>query len=136
MPLESYATLINKRLIIPTQRTNYIAVETHFLVVALQKQVESIHFDENWYLTRYPDIQIAIHDGKIKTGHEHYVFHGFYEHRLPYNIIINEPWYIEQYEDIRRAVMNRDFESGQNHFEELGYREGRLPYPNFTLRGT
>jgi hypothetical protein len=136
MAIESYATLLNRKLLIPTQKSNYIGVEMHFLVFALRPLLETIYFDEQWYLNYYPDIREAIHERKVNNGHEHYLLHGYYEHRLPYHITIDGEWYLDQYDDIKKAVMKGDFESGQTHFEAVGFREGRLPFPNFRLKTT
>jgi hypothetical protein len=132
--IESYATLINKKILLPSQKTNYIAAETHFLVVALRSRIEQIFVDEAWYLAKYPDIQSAISSGVVKSAREHYALHGFYEHRLPYAIDVDEAWYLAQYQDIRNAVFEGTFPTGQAHFEKLGYREGRLPFADFHLK--
>jgi hypothetical protein len=132
--IEPYATLINKKILLPSQKTNYIAVETYFLVRALKAQVEQVYVDEEWYLTRHPDIQLAIKDGVVKNAKEHYALNGFYEHRQPYEILVDEAWYLSQYDDIKKAVLEGVFTSGQAHFEKLGYREGRLPYAGFQLK--
>ena len=132
--IDPYATLINKKILLPSQKTNYIAVETHFLVQALKSQIETVMVDEDWYLTRHPDVQVAIKDGVVKNAREHYALHGFYEHRLPYEIVVDEGWYLSQYDDIKKAVVEGVFTSGQAHFEKLGYREGRLPSPGFRLK--
>ncbi len=132
--LEPYATLINKKILLPSQKTNYIAAETHFLVVALKPQIERIFIDENWYLIQHPDVRVAIKDGVVRSAREHYALHGYYEHRLPYAIDVDESWYLAQYQDIKAAVVEGAFATGQAHFEKLGYGEGRLPYQDFRLR--
>ena len=132
--METLATLVNKKLMLPSQKTNYIAVELFYLSHALRDNVGKIFVDEKWYADRYPDVLIALGDKKIKTLSEHYALYGYYEHRMPHEIRVDEQWYLAEYEDIRKGVQARTFESGQAHFDELGYREGRIPYPHFRLR--
>ncbi len=132
--MEPLAALINRKLLIPSQRTNYIAVEMHYLSQALRDRVGKIYVDEVWYVNRYPDVLVAIKEGKISTVVEHYALYGYYEHRMPHFIEVDERWYLSEYEDINNAVRERIFSSGQAHFDEAGYREGRIPYPHFQLR--
>jgi hypothetical protein len=119
---------------LPSQKTNYMAVEMHYLSQALREQVGKVFVDEEWYANQYPDVLQAIKDGKIETVSEHYVLYGYYEHRMPYAIKVDEGWYLREYEDIARAVKLGTFDSGQAHFDIAGYREGRVPYAHFQLR--
>jgi hypothetical protein len=132
--MEPLASLINRKLMLPSQKTNYIAVEMHFLSHALRDQVGKIFVDEEWYATQHPDVLQAIKDGTIETISEHYTLFGYYEHRMPYLIAVDETWYLTEYEDIAKAVKAGTFPSGQAHFEIAGYREGRVPYAHFKLR--
>lgn len=132
--MQSYAALINQKILVPSQRSNYVAVELHFLAQALQAQISSVYVDEAWYLKRYPDIASAIALGQIKHAAAHYQLHGYFEHRMPHEILVDEDWYLNEYPDIKKAVQNKIYQFGQQHFEELGYKEGRIPYPNFSLK--
>ncbi len=131
--MDSFATLVNRKILMPSQKMNYIGVEMNFLSMVMADRVRSVRVDERWYLTRYPDIVGAIRDGVCASATDHYVMHGFYEHRLPREIRVDEAWYLNQHEDVRRAVASKDFVSGQHHFDDVGFREGRHPYPNFSL---
>ena len=132
--METLATLINRKILILSSKTDLIGVEMHFLTQVLKGMVGQIFVDEDWYTKRYPDVVTALHSSKIRTAAEHYVLFGFYEHRIPHQILVDEEWYLTEYPDIKHAVQSRDFPSGQHHFEELGYREGRVPFPHFKLR--
>ena len=132
--MEPLSALINRKLMLPSQKTNYIAVEMHYLSQVLKSQVGQVFVDEVWYKTRYPDVIDALKDGKISNVAEHYSMHGYYEHRMPYEILVDEKWYLKEYDDIATAVKIGTFASGQMHFDELGYREGRIPYPYFRLK--
>jgi len=133
MKIEPYATLLNKKLLVKSQKTNYIAVEFNYLVDCLLPYVREIYVDLEWYLSRHPDVKEAIARGQCADAQDHYARHGFYEHRMPYFIKVDEDWYLSEYEDVRNAVRSGAYETGQAHFEELGYREGRFPFPYFTL---
>src|ERR1700733_14200982 len=132
--MERFSTLLNRKLMVPSQRANYMAVDTDYLCQILRPVISQIDVDEEWYRNKYPDVQAAISEGKVSTILEHYALYGYYEHRIPYKIEVDEKWYISEYEDIGKAVEAGIFESGQTHFEECGYREGRIPYPHFRLR--
>jgi hypothetical protein len=132
--MDTWSALINRKIVLPSQKTNYVAVEMHYLSQALRGQVAEIFVDEEWYSTRYPDVLTAIEDRKIETVSEHYALYGYYEHRMPYAIAVNEEWYLSEYDDISKAVQARTFGSGQAHFDQIGYREGRIPYPHFRLK--
>ncbi len=131
--METFATLVNRKILLPSQKTNYIGVEMSFFSMVLADRIRNIRVDEEWYLNRYPDILGAISLGVCASASDHYVMHGFYEHRLPREIRVNEAWYLNQHEDVRRAVASKDFVSGQHHFDEVGFREGRHPYADFSL---
>ena len=128
-----FATLIGKKLLLPSEKTKYVAVQRDFLVEMLRPWVGCIYVDEKWYLDCNADVCDAIRNGVVHSGREHFVRCGFYEHRLPYEVTVDEHWYLGQYEDVRGAVQAAVFASGQAHFEKIGYGEGRLPFAGFQL---
>ena len=132
-PMLSFGSFVTRRILIPSERTNLVAVDKFFLVSLMKRKVERIHFDEGWYLSKYPDIRQAVEAGKIPSARHHYVADGFYEHRLPYEIIVDAGWYLKQYPDVKAAVDGKQYESAQMHFELSGYREGREPFAEFAL---
>jgi hypothetical protein len=136
MDLGTYATLLNLRIIIPSAKGNYIAVERHFFSNCLIPLLEKVKVDENWYLEAYPDVRDAIASGVVPNVRAHYARFGFYEHRMPYRILVDEAWYLAEYADVRAAIAKKHFETGQAHFEADGFREGRFPYPNFQIEPT
>jgi hypothetical protein len=133
MIVNSFATLINSKIVIPSSRSQYLAVDRYFLQFCLRGMIERITLDEAWYLRTYPDVAAAIRTKDVASAREHYLLYGYFENRLPYPIKIDERWYIEQYPDIAEAVKREQYRSAQAHFEEVGFSEGRLPYPNFAL---
>jgi hypothetical protein len=58
-------------------------------------------FDEEWYLSQYPDVRAAIQSGLLKSGLEHYRRDGILERRLPAKPVVDEAWYLQAYADLR-----------------------------------
>ena len=132
--METYATLLNLKVVIPSSKTTYVAIERDFWRSLFTLRLASIDLDEAWYLQRYPDVAEAVRNGVVKSARDHYTQTGYMEHRMPYPIDVDADWYMAQYSDVKAAVLDRTFLSAQDHFEESGYREGRYPFPNFALR--
>jgi hypothetical protein len=133
MQLNSYNTLISLKLLVPSTKSPYLAVEKHFLTGLMAFYIEKIKFDEDWYLQQYPDIAEGLAVGAVESAQDHYLRFGYFEGRLPYEILVDEKWYLNTYPDILIAVKNRVIQSGQAHFIDTGYREGRLPYDGFSF---
>jgi hypothetical protein len=131
---ETYATLLNKKYIVPSQKTPYVAVDRAYFATVLAPSLSGVYVDEEWYLSHSPDVAEAIARGDFASARDHFAKVGFYEHRMPYEIDVDEEWYLENYPDIATAVGKGVFASGRAHFYELGYREGRFPHANFMLR--
>jgi hypothetical protein len=129
----TYADLLNRKIMLPSPKGDYIAVEWHFFLNCLIPHLEKIKIDEKWYLKTHPDVQKAIDAEIVPDARAHYVRFGFFEHRMPYRILVDESWYAAQYPDIREAISKRVFASGQAHFEIDGFREGRCPFSGFRL---
>ncbi|HTW28665.1 MAG TPA: hypothetical protein VME92_16180, partial [Acetobacteraceae bacterium] len=127
LPVETFAGLVNRRILIPSERTHYVAVDRFFLASLMRDRLARIRVDETWYKTFYPDIAAAIAEGVVSSSRDHYIRFGYYEHRMPYPIEVDEEWYLDQYPDVREAIRNDDFQTGQAHFQMAGFREGRFP---------
>jgi hypothetical protein len=95
--------------------------------------ISRIRLDHDWYIATYPDVAEAISKKIVIDPRDHYQRFGYFEHRMPYPILVREEWYLEQYPDVREAIAQQAFPTGQKHFDVFGYREGRMPYPNFEL---
>jgi hypothetical protein len=134
MKVATYATLVNEKVIIPSARTQYIAVEKNHLISFLSPTLRQIYVDDDWYIRSNPDIVEAISSGIFSDPKHHYVACGYFEHRMPYEIIVDENWYLEHYPDVGEAVQAGTFSGARDHFYAAGYREGRLPHASFSLR--
>ncbi len=134
MDVPTYASLLNRKILVPSPKTPYVAVERHFLTFCMETVLERVHVDEDWYLNSHPDIKDAIDAGRLESARSHYCKFGFFEHRMPYPIHVDETWYLTEYPDVKEAIRQEHFASGQAHFELIGFKEGRFPYPNFRLQ--
>src|SRR4051812_45991431 len=82
------------------------AVDQLFEVLA-----RSIPVDEKFYFSKYPDIYEAARAGEISSAAQHFVEHGFYEGRLPCDVVIDEEAYLARYPDIVDGIQAGDIES-------------------------
>lgn len=98
----------------------------------LQKMVRTllsvIKVDEDFYLSRNPDVAAGIQNGTIRSAREHFVDHGYFEGRLPYFIAVDDKWYLETHTDVAETIRNGEYASAQDHFDGPGYPEGRPPF--------
>jgi hypothetical protein len=134
MVAASFATLLNSKIFIPSPIKTHFTVEKFFLAESLAHYISRIYIDEAWYVARYRDVASAIKKDRTLDARTHYVKFGYFENRMPYEILIDEPWYIANYKDVDQAVAEKRFPSAQDHFDRVGYLEGRLPYPGFQLK--
>lgn len=88
-----------------------------------------VDVDEKWYLTRHPDIAKAVHEGRWRSGRDHFVNIGYFEGRQPFPVTVDEEWYLSENPAVAEAIREGTMKSAQQHFDQRGYREGRLPYP-------
>jgi hypothetical protein len=82
-------------------------------------------FDEKWYLNSYPDVEIAIDEGRVANALEHYASTGYYEGRRPGRKCIDAAWYESFYKDVSSAVESGAIADPAQHYNVSGYLEGR-----------
>jgi hypothetical protein len=126
----SMASLKNQGLLVPENDTHF-RIERHLLIALLAPRIAKIKFDEAWYLSKNPDVKDFVKRGIVASGREHYIQHGYYEHRMPAAIRVNEKWYIESYSDVAESIRGGIYKNAQAHFDIAGFAEGRLPFANF-----
>ena len=95
----------------------------------IQALLIGLEVDEAWYLQQNEDVALRLGEGKIKSAKQHFLDHGYFEGRAPFQITVDEAWYLEENEDVAEQVRLGTFTSGQEHFDQSGYHEGRLPRP-------
>ncbi|WP_439493689.1 hypothetical protein [Bosea sp. (in: a-proteobacteria)] len=84
-------------------------------------------FDENWYINQYPDVAALIQKGDLFSGKDHYCRTGYWEGRIPFEIVVDEPWYCVACPDVARAIKDGLVTSASAHYHGNGYFEGRQP---------
>lgn len=110
-----------------------VSVATGLLMGLLRCVLQTVHFDERYYLYLYSDVAEAVANGQFRNAHHHYVEFGYFEDRLPFRVEVDEAFYFWEYPDIEAEVSAGTLSSAQEHFELCGYREGRLPRENWSL---
>ena len=133
LTLAVYGSLLGRKVVVPSTRTGYIAVDQFLFFELMACRLADVPFDEEWYLKTYPDVGEAIAGGTISSAVKHYARFGYFEHRMPRNIVVDPVWYTEVHPDVREAIERKVYNSAQDHFEVAGFREGRLPYAGFDL---
>ena len=93
----------------------------------VKKFLQAVPIDEDWYRTTYPDVAEAIKAGAYRSARQHFVDHGYFEGRRPFDLELDEAFYMKQYPDIAQAVSSGDLDSARDQFVRIGYDEGRLP---------
>lgn len=74
----------------PLPLPSFVQLERHLpstvhrsdLAAVLRPLVAQAPFDEADYLARYPDVRRAVEDGRLASGHAHYVHNGYFEGRF------------------------------------------------------
>jgi hypothetical protein len=89
-------------------------------------------FNEQDYLAYNPDVQLAVLNGTIASGYDHYYQHGINEGRtfnsrcaLPNQCPFDETDYLTYNPDVADAISNGTVRSGLEHYVLHGSREGR-----------
>jgi hypothetical protein len=113
-----------------------ITVSRDLLMQLLDLYVSCWDFDEDWYLTTYPDVREAIQKGAFTSGWMHFRKVGYFEGRLGASPSVDTQWYTSAYPDIAKAMLDGKVTDATDHFVRFGYAEGRLPrdpgvYPNW-----
>lgn len=130
-----YSTLSNQfGSNVPLSHEDAVVVSKLLLLRLLSAAVRlKADFDETFYITKYPDIRQALHDGVIVDPAEHYYETGYFENRQPKDFTIDEKFYLRENPDVSEAMRQGAVTSPQVHFDTVGFREGRQPYSGFSL---
>lgn len=84
-------------------------------------------FDENFYLSSYPDVKAAVDNKQISSGLEHFQRSGLTEGRTLVSPYYNEETYLQKHADVAAAVADGSLKSGLQHYIQNGEAEGRSP---------
>jgi hypothetical protein len=80
-------------------------------------------FDEDWYLSAYPDVALAVSSGVFRSGYDHYKQFGRREGRLGKRPPFDEETYLRTRPDVRKAIERGEFKNGLEHFVRCGLIE-------------
>ncbi|MDF0556635.1 PPC domain-containing protein [Kamptonema sp. UHCC 0994] len=86
-------------------------------------------FDNAFYLENNPDVGLAIANGKVSSGFDHFNRFGKFEDRDP-NILFDTSYYLETNTDVAAAVEEGKI-TAADHFIRFGQFERRNPNPLF-----
>jgi hypothetical protein len=106
---------------------NKISMTDDELIALIKQFLQAIPVDETWYCKSYPDVAEAIAEKSHVSATQHFVEHGYFEGRQPYEPEVDEGWYVETNPDVRAGVEAGLIKSPRAHFIEHGYDEGRRP---------
>lgn len=122
---------IVKRMIKGTNLRDKTRVDTSLedLQAVIRTLLTVVEVDEVFYLERNLDVAKGIQDGLIRSAQDHFVRHGYFEGRMPYQIWVDEAWYLATHADVAKTVASGVYASAQDHFDGAGYPEGRAPFP-------
>ncbi|OCR01158.1 calcium-binding protein [Oscillatoriales cyanobacterium USR001] len=86
-------------------------------------------FDNAYYLQTNPDVALALANGKVSSGFDHYQRFGKAEGRNP-NALFDTEYYLETNTDVATAVAQNKI-TPAGHFIRFGQFERRNPNPLF-----
>jgi hypothetical protein len=116
-----------------SEEAKVLAIEEAQFHDLIRVALRCIEFDEHWYRQRYRDVDNAVAGGQLGSGFEHYAKVGYFEGRMPRQIVVDEDWYVESYTDVKGAIRRGKVDSAQEHFETYGLSEGRLAWAGWRL---
>ena len=123
-----------KKLIVPHSDSDNVILPKELFRRLLTGALKNAKiFDEDFYVAANFDIGAAIRSNKITSGAEHYFLAGYFEDRLPRQLIVDEEFYLENNPDVFAAIKKMRIRSAQEHFEFSGFKEGRVPFKGFSM---
>lgn len=105
-----------------------VSVPREILARLLDLYILCWGFDEDWYLSTYPDIEEAVRQNLFPSGWAHFRAIGYFEGRFGQQPVVDAEWYVSTYPDIAQAMLEGKVTSALDHFIRFGYQEGRLPH--------
>jgi phytanoyl-CoA hydroxylase len=89
-------------------------------------------FDEEWYLTEYPDVAEGVKTGAIASGYSHWLTSGRAEGRIAppgydEGTTFDAAWYLATYHAVRHDIETGRARDAQDHYARFGRYRGYLP---------
>ena len=104
-----------------------ILVPKQVLAQLLELYLSCWDFDEDWYLSKYPDVKNAVKSGVVESGRNHFKQVGYFEGRAGAAVAVDADWYLETYPDVAKAVIDGRVTTVHDHYTNYGHAEGRFP---------
>ncbi len=95
----------------------------------LEVAASKLPFDEDFYLSTYPDVRAAYNSGQIADLRRHFVEEGYFEGRFGAKPNVDEGFYTDTYPDVAGAIANKEVGSALEHYMNAGAAEGRFANP-------
>ncbi len=110
-------------------------VNTNALVWLLSEVIRLTRrdFDEEAYLSAYPDVAEEVKVGLLPSGFYHYCHFGYFENRNPCYRSIDTAAYRERHADLSEFRTRADRNLLCQHFNHHGYFEDRVADDNMSL---
>lgn len=104
-----------------------VSVPVSVLRLLIQAALENVPFEEDRYVSSYPDLERAWQSGEIQDLRQHFIEVGYFEGRTGNRATVDEGWYLNRYKDVALAVREGHVSSVQEHYNSAGEREWRAP---------
>jgi hypothetical protein len=102
------------------------AVPLPVLRVILTVAISTLPFDQDFYLSTYPDVRDAFLSGQVADLKLHFIEEGYLEGRFGSRPDVDEAFYKENYPDVATAISRGDVNSCLDHYMHAGAFEGRF----------
>jgi hypothetical protein len=102
------------------------AVPLPVLRALLEVAVSTLPFDQEFYLSTYPDLRDAFLSDRVTDLKSHFIGEGYLEGRFGAKPDVDEEFYRDTYPDIAAAIARGEVESGLDHYVRSGALEGRF----------
>ncbi|WP_459677993.1 hypothetical protein [Acidisoma sp. 7E03] len=111
---------------LPQVENGRLSIPVSLLQFLLSIAASCTDFDEEEYLRRNPDVAVAVRQGKVASGRDHFLRSGYFEGRAGVSEV-SETWYFRNNPDVARAVKAGEWESAAEHYTLRGVFEWRAP---------
>jgi hypothetical protein len=105
-------------------RAEFWAPET-FVEYAAEHNLDvaEVFFDEQYYLSRNPDVATAVGQGFFTSGQDHFERYGKFEQRRP-SEMFDPQSYVNNYPDVAASLAAGEYASAFDHFVQAGFSQG------------
>jgi hypothetical protein len=109
----------------PITPQEVMEIRNRMPTVCVDKEKYFAKFNEDYYLSKYPNIREAIAAGSGASGKEHFIHVGFYEGRMPF--AFDRVSYARNYPDAAIETANGIYMDLLHHYVEVGEQKRYRP---------